>query len=61
MPLVEIEMLISRHTSHGAKSKGDKVSLPYREANSFIARGQAREVVSFPEEIEPLDDAEETD
>lgn len=42
MPLVEIKMSISRHTTAGAKSKGDVVWLPKREADSMIARGQAK-------------------
>lgn len=62
MPIIEIEMLISRNTSQGTKSKGDVVRLPQREANSFIARGQAKLIDSIePEEIEPDEGIEESE
>ena len=44
MPLVEIKMIVSRHTTAGARLKGEKVLLPKREAEMMIARGQAKAV-----------------
>ncbi len=42
MALVEIKMIVSRNTTAGTRSKGDKVSLPKREAESMISRGHAK-------------------